>query len=173
MDDFRIFADSGERPVGMRPFRSESELRRFAIRHADQLLGLSVMASEYPISTNGGGRIDALGIDRAGVPAVVEFKHAASGTAICQGLYYVDWLESHRELFAVMVLKRLGEKAATKIAWGSPRLLCVAEDIGEREEAVARQIGRAVELVQLRRFAGGIAIVQRPPQRPFSARGGA
>jgi hypothetical protein len=157
MDDVRVFADSGGQCVGNRTFRSESELRRFAIRNAGPL-GLTVLASENPISTNGGGRIDAIAIDRAGVPAVVEFKHAVSGTAICQGLYYVDWLESHRDLFAVMVLERLGEKAATKIAWGSPRLLCVAEETGDREEVVARQIGRAVELVQVRRHAGGLVV---------------
>jgi hypothetical protein len=166
MDEISLFAANvHRRAISPRPFHSEAALARLVVRHAGSLLDLTILASEYPISTNGGGRIDALGIDRVNAPVVVEFKRAANGTAIAQGLYYLDWLETHRDLFAVLVMEQLGQKTAAKIVWTAPRLVCVAEEIGEREEAVARQIGRTVELVQLRRYAGGILVVQRPQSR--------
>src|SRR4051812_41281271 len=128
MDEVALFtANPPCRAIRSRPFHSEAELGRFVMRHAGSLLGVTILASEYPISTNGGGRIDALGIDRTSAPVVIEFKRVASGTTIAQGLYYLDWLESHRDLVAMLVMERLGQQAATKLAWTTPRLICVAE----------------------------------------------
>jgi hypothetical protein len=164
MDEVRAFAVAGgrSRPVTARRFRSEADLRRFVTRHAPTLLGVTVLASEYPIATDGGGRIDALALDERDRPVVLEFKRSASGTAICQGLYYLDWIESHRDAFSLLVVSRFGPKVATRVAWGAARLLCLAEEIGEREEAVARQIGRTVELLAVRRYPSGLVVVQRP-----------
>lgn len=167
MDDVRAFTIAGtrDRSVPIHRFRSEADLRRFVVRHAETLIGVTILASEYVIATNGHGRVDALGIDRTGSPVVIEFKRSASGTAICQGLYYLDWLDSHRNLFSMLVMEKLGQNEATKIAWETPRLVCLAEEIGEREEAVARQIRRTIELLQVRRFPGGLVLVQRPRDR--------
>lgn len=172
MDEIRSFIVSRHRGrhTSHCKFRSEAHFRRFVVRHAQLLLDVNVIASEYPINFNGGGRIDALGIDSTGNPVVIEFKRSANGTATCQGLCYLDWLERHRDIFSVLVLERLGQRVAARIRWVSPRIICLAEEIGEREEAVARQIGRAVDLLQLRRLPGGLILVQRPPSRLHSDR---
>src|SRR6478735_8600999 len=155
MDELQVFSISGARSHSdhQRPFRTEAELRRFVVQHAMRLLGVRIVASEFLVDRNGGGRIDAIGIDAGSSPVVVEFKRNAAGLTICQGLYYLDWLDRHREVVAEVVLCRLEERAATTIRWNSARLLCIAEEISPREEAVARQIGRQVELLQLRRFS--------------------
>jgi len=163
MQNLEIIAISGSRGrrIPPRRFRSEARLRRFVVHHARVLLELTVLATEYPIATNGGGRIDALGLDRNRNPVVIEFKRTASGTAICQGLYYLDWLDHHRDVFSTLVTEQLGTRDAARIGWGNPRLICLAEEIGEREEAVARQIGRPVELLQIRRIPHGLVLIQR------------
>ena len=162
MDNIQVFAIAGSRahPVRPRHFRTEAVLQRLVVRHAPRLLGLTVLATEYPITTNGGGRIDAIGIDHTGHPVIIEFKRAACGTAICQGLYYLDWLVHHRDRFSMLVKKKLGASAPSRIVWSEPRVICVAEEIGEREEAVARQIGRHVELLQIRRLPHGLVLIQ-------------
>jgi hypothetical protein len=164
MDDFRAFAVAGAlcRSIRDRPFRSEAKLRRFVVRHARILLAVRVLATEFPIATDGGGRIDALGLDTAGAPVILEFKRVATGLTICQGLYYLDWLDHHRDVFASLVTNSDVQRIGRSIAWKSARLVCVAEEIGLREEAVARQIGRSVELLQIRRYVGGLATIQRP-----------
>jgi hypothetical protein len=164
MDDLRAFTITGDkhRPMSGHPFRSETELRRFVIGHARTLIGVRVLASEYSIATNGGGRIDALGIDVAESPVVLEFKRMATGLTICQGLAYLDWLEHHRDVFATLVGNQVGTRTASRISWHACRLICIAEEIGQREEAVARQIGRSVELLQIRRYRGGFVALQRP-----------
>ena len=164
MDDVRLFTLAGARPhsVAHRRYASEADLRRYVVRYAEPLLGVTVLVSEFSISTDGGGRIDAIGVDARHCPVITEFKLTASGTAICQGLFYLDWLLTHRDVFTRLVLERLGTSQAMKIDWTAPRLLCIAETIGEREEAVARQIGRPVELLQVRRLPGGSVLIQRP-----------
>ncbi|MDP9366675.1 MAG: hypothetical protein M3Q03_00115 [Chloroflexota bacterium] len=164
MDELRVFslrAGPGRRATP-RPFRTEAELRRLVVRHASTLLNLTILATEYPIASDGAGRIDALGIDDHHRPVVLEFKRAATGGAICQALYYLDWLVSHRDVFACLVMDHLGASSARRIDWSAPRLLCIAEEVSEREEAVARQIGRQVELLGLRRLPGGLLLLQRP-----------
>ncbi len=164
MDDLRIFAlraGPGRRAIA-RPFRTEAELRRLVVRHASTLLDLTVLATEYPIASDGAGRIDALGIDTDHHPVVLEFKRAATGGAICQALYYLDWLLSHWDVFARLAMDQLGAPTARRIDWSTPRLLCIAEEVSEREEAVARQIGRRVELLGVRRLPGGLLLLQRP-----------
>jgi len=118
---------------------------------------------EYSVDASGGGRIDALGLDRHAAPVVLEFKRTVSGLPICQGLFHFDY---HREVFAEIVLRRCGDRMASKIRWSATRLYCIAEEIGPREEAVARQIGRRVEVLQLRRYTRGVVTIQtpRPPE---------
>ena len=95
------------------------------------------MTWEYEIDRNGGGRIDAKGIGSRSAPVVIEFKRTASGLTICQGLSYLDWLDRHLDVFAALVPRQLGDRIASRIAWTSARLLCIAEEIGAPEEAVA------------------------------------
>ena len=162
MDELQVFSIAGARGRSgqQEPFGTEAELRRFVVQHAMRLLGVRIVASEFLVDRNGGGRIDAIGIDAGSSPVVVEFKRNAAGLTICQGLYYLDWLDRHREVFAEVVLRRMGEQVATKIGWNTARLLCIAQEISPREEAVARQIGRQVELLQLRRYGGGLITIQ-------------
>ena len=168
MDELRVFAlraGPGRRATP-RPFRTEAELRRLVVRYARTLLDLTILATEYPMVSDGAGRIDALGIDHHHRPAVLEFKRAATGGSICQALYYLDWLLSHRDVFACLVMDHLGASIAWRIDWSAPRLLCIAEEVSEREEAVARQIGRQVELLGLQRLPGGLLLLQRPRSAP-------
>lgn len=171
MDDIRIMTITRgrARTVPARPFRSEEQLGRFVVRHARALLGLTVLATEYPIDRNGGGRIDALAIDRERTPVILEFKQAACGTALCQGLVYLDWLERHRDAFTALVERRLGKSVASRVSWCRPRLLCVAGEISSREEAVARQVGRVVELIQVHRLPHGLVLMQRGAKHPGSS----
>jgi len=163
MDELHVFSTAGvgSRTARQRPFRTEAELRRFVVQHAHRLIDVRVLTWEYEIDRNGGGRIDALGIDSRSAPVIIEFKRTATGLTICQGLYYLDWLDRHRDVFAALVLRQLGDRIASRIAWRSARLLCIAEEIGPREEAVARQIGRTVELMQLRQYSRGVVTIQK------------
>lgn len=95
-------------------------------RHAEALLGVRFLATEFPTTKSYGGRIDTLGIDESGSPVIIEYKRAINENVINQGLFYLTWLLDHRADFKLLVLERLGAEVAATIEWGSPRLICIA-----------------------------------------------
>ena len=107
------------------------------------------------------GRSDALAVDERLRPAVVGFKREATGSTIGQVLVYLDWLVAHRDAVPLHVARKLGMAQADRLEWGAPRLVCVAEGFGPREEAVARQLTGLVELVRIVRDPRGRFAVQR------------
>ena len=162
MDRVALFADAAPAgPLKPRPFAGEAELRRFAERRLEQALGLRLIATEVPVDGWAPGRIDALALDERLRPVVVEFKREATGNTIGQALVYVDWLLAHRDAVALRVARRLGLAQADRLDWSAPRLVCVAEAFGPREEAVARQLGGRVDLVRIVRYGRGLFVVQR------------
>ena len=162
MDRVALFADAAPAgPLKPRPFASESDLRRFAERRLEVALGLRLVATEVPVDGWAAGRIDGLAVDERLCPTVVEFKREATGNTIGQALVYVDWLLAHRDAVALRVARKLGLAQADRLDWSAPRLVCIAEAFGPREEAVARQLAGRVELVRLVRYPRGLFAVQR------------
>jgi hypothetical protein len=156
MDRVALFADAAPKgPLKPRPFASEADLRRFAERRLEAALGLRLIATEVPVDGWTTGRIDALAVDEGLRPVVVEFKREATGNTIGQALVYVDWLLAHRNAVALRVARKLGLALADRLDWTAPRLVCIAEAFGAREEAVARQLGDRAELVRITRYSGG------------------
>jgi hypothetical protein len=128
-----------------RTFAGEAELGRFAKRRLASALGLRLVATEVPVDGWAAGRIDVLAVDERLRPVVVECKREATGNAIGQALVYLDLPLAHRDAVALRFARMLGLAQADRLDWSTPRLVCVAEAFGPREEAVAR---RGLFLVQ-------------------------
>lgn len=112
------------------------------------------MATEYSTGAKHGGRIDSLGIDENGSPVIFEYKRSMNENVINQGLFYLDWLMDHRGDFAMLVQQKLGSAAVEELEWTAPRLVCVASDFTRYDEHAIMQMGRSIELVRYRDFAG-------------------
>lgn len=130
----------------------ERSLQRLMERHLLQLLDVHFVVSEYSMGASHDGRIDTLGIDRNGVPVVIEYKRRLSVNLISQGLFYLDWLDEHHTDFRFLVHDRLGPSAAAAIKWGEPRLICVAGEFHRYDLRAVRQIKRRIELLRYNWF---------------------
>jgi len=124
----------------------------------DTLLGVRFLASEY--ATTHGGRMDTLGIDENGYPAIIEYKRDRSENVINQGLFYLDWLMDHRGDFELLVRDRYGKQAAEQIEWSAPRLICIAADFTKYDEHAVKQMGRNIELVRYRKFGDDLLLLE-------------
>lgn len=127
-------------------------------KNLDTLLGVRFLASEY--ATTHGGRMDTLGIDENGYPAIIEYKRDRSENVINQGLFYLDWLMDHRGDFEILVRDRYGKEAAEQIEWGAPRLICIAADFTKYDEHAVKQMGRNIELVRYRKFGDDLLLLE-------------
>lgn len=127
----------------------ERSLQRLFEANLETLLGVKVLASEYTITD---GRIDTLGIDENGCPVVIEYKRHSNENIINQGLFYLDWLMSHRDSFKILTLDRLGKEAADMVDWSVPRLVCIAADFNKYDESAVKQMSRNIDLIRYRLF---------------------
>ena len=132
----------------------EKALQTVIEANMDTLFGVRFLATEYSTGVKHGGRIDSLGIDENGSPVIFEYKRSMNENVINQGLFYLDWLMDHRGDFAILVQQKLGSSAVEELEWTAPRLVCVASDFTRYDEHAIMQMGRSIELVRYRDFAG-------------------
>ena len=132
----------------------EKALQTVIEANMDTLFGVRFLATEYSTGAKHGGRIDSLGIDENGSPVIFEYKRSMNENVINQGLFYLDWLMDHRGDFAMLVQHKLGAAAVEDLDWTAPRLVCVASDFTRYDEHAILQMGRSIELVRYRDFAG-------------------
>ena len=128
----------------------EKSLQQQMEQNLETLLGVRLLGSEYATGPKHGGRIDTLGIDENANPVIIEYKRATNDNVINQGLFYLDWLLDHQAEFELLVINRLGPKAAKTVDWSSPRLVCIAGGFTRYDEHAVQQINRNIELVRYR-----------------------
>jgi len=135
----------------------EKSVQNLFERNLESLLGVRFLASEFP--TTHGGRMDTLGLDENGCPAIIEYKRASNENVINQGLFYLDWLMDHRKDFQWLVLEKLGKDAANAVDWSAPRLICIAGDFNRYDDHAVKQIQRNIDLIRYRRFGNDLLML--------------
>lgn len=163
MSDIRLFrlnTDSVEPIVGSAA-ALERSLQTLIEKHAEALLGVRFLASEYSTTKSQSGRIDTLGIDESGSPVIIEYKRAVNENVINQGLYYLNWLLDHQADFTWLVLKGLGAAAVETIEWGSPRLICIASDFTKYDQHAIHQMPGNIDLVRYRRYGDDLLLLEQ------------
>jgi predicted transport protein len=148
---FQIQSDGRTlRQVSRREFANEAELHSLVEANLQDLLGINLIASEYPIPN---GRIDTLGLDENGSPVIIEYKWKKELSAVVQGLFYLDWVLKNRRPFESIVRDKLGKDV--EVDWSSqPRLIIVAQDFDVKELAAINQMGPSIELIKYSVYDG-------------------
>jgi len=151
MDLFKISTHKLQ-PLERTAFKLEREIQRLLEDNLGEVFGIRFLASEFSTGDKHPGRIDSLGLDENGTPAIIEYKLSGNQAVINQALYYLDWLVDHRGDFEMLVQKRLGSDVT--VDWTAPRVLCVAEDFSHYDTYAVKTIGANIELWKYRVFAG-------------------
>jgi len=128
--------------VNRKEFNNEKELHQLIEKNLSYLMGIRIIASEYPIPN---GRIDTLGLDEDGIPVIIEYKWKKDLGAIVQGLFYLDWIMQNKRPFESIVKDKLGKEV--EVNWSTqPRLIIVAQDFETKELSAINLMGPSVEL---------------------------
>jgi predicted transport protein len=140
---YRILPDGQTlQQVARNQFSNESELHSLVENNLQVLLGIRLIAHEYPIPN---GRIDTLGLDEDGIPVIIEYKWKKELSAVVQGLFYLDWILQNKKPFESIVRDKLGRDV--EVNWSTqPRLLIIAQDFDIKELAAINQMGPRIEL---------------------------
>jgi predicted transport protein len=162
MSDLKLYRVTGNHaePLSVSASKLEKDLQKIIEQNMETFFGVRLLASELSTGPVHGGRMDSIGIDENGTPVIFEYKRNVSESVINQGLFYLDWLLDHQGDFKVLVMNRLGAEAAAEIDFGSPRLICVANDFTRYDEHAIRQMGHAIELVRYQQFDGSLLALE-------------
>lgn len=155
---FRVSHGSAQELVG-RPVKLEKKLQSVVEKHLETFLQVRFVASEYSTGKTHAGRIDTLGFDENYCPTIIEYKRQTNANVINQGLFYLDWLMDHQAEFELLVQKKFGEEAASKLDWSAPRLLCIAEDFTRYDIHAIQQINRNIELLRYIMFSDDLLLL--------------
>ena len=136
----------------------EKELQTVIENNMNIFFGVIFLASEY--RTTDGGRMDSIGIDENHCPVIFEYKRSVKENVINQGLFYLNWLLDHKDSFKVLVIEKLGLKAANNIDWSMPRVVCVAGDFTKYFIGRARAPRRKIRPLVSAIFTTKIAAVR-------------
>lgn len=135
-------------------------------------LGVRLIASEFSTGRDHGGRMDTLGLDENGCPVIIEYKRATNVNVINQGLFYLDWLVTHRGDFEMLILETFGKKEAQSVEWSNPRLICIAGDFSKYDEHAIKQMNRNIELIRYKRFGDDLLLLEQVNAVSASTDGG-
>jgi len=160
MSDIKLFRTTGNAVTELSggAVSLEKSLQTVFEKNLENLLGVRFLASEFAITE---GRLDTLGIDENNSPVVIEYKRSSNENVINQGLFYLDWLMSHRKDFEWLVLEQLGAEAAKSVDWAGSRLICIASDFGKYDEHAVKQMNRNIALIRYRKFDGDLLLLEQ------------
>lgn len=153
---FRLDADGRDVELRGSTMALEVELQRRIEAGMEAMLGIRFLASEYPTGPWHRGRIDSLGLDENGTPALIEYKKGADSGVLSQAVSYLSWLDSARHEFEALVKEKLGSEAAESIDWRNPRMVCIAASFSHHDRVAVRRLHERVDLVRYRVFDGGL-----------------
>ena len=137
----------------------EKELQTVIENNMNAFFGVTFLASEY--RTTDGGRMDSIGIDENHCPVIFEYKRSVKENVINQGLFYLNWLLDHKDSFKVLVIEKLGLKAAENIDWTMPRVVCVAGDFTRYDESAIKQMNRNISLIRYKKFGDELLMFEQ------------
>ncbi len=139
----------------------EKSLQTLIEQNLETFLGVRFLASEFSTGREHGGRMDTLGIDENMCPVIIEYKRSSNMNVINQGLFYLDWLVTHRGDFEMLVLKQFGEDAAKTVEWSAPRLICIAGDFSKYDEHAIKQMNHNIELIRYVKFDNDLLLLEQ------------
>lgn len=137
----------------------EKELQTVIENNMVTFFGVTFLASEY--RTTDSGRMDSIGIDENHCPVIFEYKRSMKDNVINQGLFYLNWLLDHKDSFKVLVIEKLGLKAADDIDWTMPRVVCIAGDFTKYDESAIKQMNRNISLIRYKKFGNDLLMFEQ------------
>ena len=163
MSDLKLFrtGSNGVSEIDGTAAALEKSLQTLIESNLETFLGVRFLASEFSTGREHGGRMDTLGLDENGCPVIIEYKRATNMNVINQGLFYLDWLMTHRGDFEMLVLKTFGQDAAQSVEWNNPRLICIAGDFSRYDEHAIKQMNHNIELIRYMRFGDDLLLLEQ------------
>lgn len=107
---------------------------------------------------------------------IIEYKRGRNDNVINQGISYLKWLLDHKEKFENLVKKSLPSskvpgEVSEFIDWGSPRILCIAENYSKFDLDTVEMLKIRIELYRYQLYEKNILQLELEEQRKIKIDG--
>lgn len=158
MSDIKLFQlEESVKELSAAQVSVEKELQSLIEDNMELFFGVRFLKSEYQITN---GRMDSIGIDENNCPVIFEYKRSINENVINQGLFYLDWLLDHKADFKLLVIEKLGTKAADEIDWSMPCVICIANDFTRYDVHAVNQMQRNIKLVKYKKYEDKLVLFE-------------
>ena len=162
---FSIKPNNSVEQIHIEPLDKEKTIQEIFEKNLLEILSITFVKSECKTTD---GRIDTLGIDENGTPCIIEYKKSKSPCIVSQGIFYLSWLNDHKESFEKLVEEE--KVSAKKPDWTSPRVIYIAESYSKYDIATAEYLSIKIELYKFQLHKNNILLVEREGQQMFNSR---
>ena len=138
-------------------FKKERELQNLVENNLETILGVKFLATEYVIEN---GRIDTLGIDENNSPVIIEYKRNQHENIITQSLFYLDWINTHRGDFQILVQEKLSKEISDNINWNNPSVFCIAKEFSRYDANAVNIMQRNIKLVKYKHYSNNTLLFE-------------
>ena len=137
----------------------DQELQQLIEQNLYPLLGIRVLASNYPLHSRSNEIIPTLGIDENDRPVIVHYGSEAS--TLNQGLFHLNWLLDHRGDYNLLLYHHFGADAHVDVQWHIPRLVCLGEHVASYAVHTAAQSALSVDIMRYRFHSDNLLLLER------------
>lgn len=145
-------------PVRETPFRIERELQQIFEANLPQIMGLTLIKSEFTIKYK---RIDSLAFNpETKAFVIIEYKRERNSSVVDQGMTYLSLMLQNQADFVLEYNERYPDKRLTRnmVDWSQSRVVFVSNDFTDNQIEAANFKDLPIELFQVKRFGDHLLI---------------
>ena len=139
------------RTVQKTNFPLEKDLQTLIENNLITVFNCRFIASEFSTGAIHAGRIDTLALSEDNNPVIIEYKKVESSELITQSLFYLHWIQDHKDDFEIAAQKVLGNNI--EIDWSDIRVICIAPNYKKYDLHAVQVMGANIELWRYQLFS--------------------
>ncbi|HOB19218.1 MAG TPA: DUF5655 domain-containing protein [Candidatus Atribacteria bacterium] len=136
--------DGKARKLDFKSVENDPGLQQFIESNCKEVLGVKYIATDFPTDDRRGDAIDTLGLDENGCPTIILYKKSDNDNIVSKALYYMDWLDSNREIYEETARAKLGRNVL--ISWTSPKVILIADNYNKFDKYAVKRLGENIIL---------------------------
>lgn len=145
MSDLKLWSSQKKKVLSPSPHNS-GVFAKWLTQNGEVVLGLTILASRYPINQDLANQIEFLALDEAKQIVVIEQRRGKYGQIIGKGLMQLDYIKEHPSEFKLLASDQ--GVNLNEVIW-TPRLVIIGDDFNEYDQYAIRPLPYPIELIKV------------------------
>ncbi len=159
MSDIRILNINKEKLLKSQKLTTK-EVREYIEKNANELLGLTLLASNYLLKQGTNDIIETFAIDETYRLVIIEYRSGKFGKIINKGLVYIDYIKENLSQIKMLISDKLGSDKVSNINY-NPRLIVIGDDFNRYDEHSIKSLPVQVDLIKYQMYDNQYFVLEK------------